>query len=138
MVARVAAWGHDVGGTIIYWAGDARKIVAKLATAGAAIRAAPRIYDKVHTAAVDAVEATASQVGGALLRWALVQGRRARAATRSGRRLDPIASAQYWLAGRLVLARVGRPFGDRLVVAVVGAAPIAPAWSNSSTLAACG
>ena len=64
-------------------------------------------------------------VGRALLSWAFAQGRRARAAERAGHRLGLIPAAQYRLADRLVLGKVRRVFGGRLVMALVGAAPIA-------------
>jgi long-chain acyl-CoA synthetase len=117
----------DVGGTIAYWGGDPKRIVGELATvAPTHFPAVPRIYEKIHTAVIDDVEQQVPLIGGALLRWALVQGRRARAAERAGRPLPPIAAMQHRLADRLVLAKVRRAFGGRLVMAIVGAAPIAP------------
>jgi long-chain acyl-CoA synthetase len=117
----------DVGGTIAYWGGDPKRIVEEIAvSAPTHFPAVPRIYEKIHTAVVDGVQAQVPLVGGALLRWALAQGRRARAAERAGRKLDPLAGAQHRLADRLVLAKVRQVFGSRLVMAVVGAAPIAP------------
>jgi len=117
----------DVGGTIAYWGGDPSRIVEELAAVEPThLPAVPRIYEKIHTAVVDGVERQVPRFGGVLLRWALAQGAQARAATRAGRQLDPIASARYWLADRLVLAKVRGVFGDRLVMAIVGAAPIAP------------
>jgi long-chain acyl-CoA synthetase len=117
----------EAGGTIAYWGGDPKQIVDELAAvAPTHFPAVPRIYEKIHTAAVDAVQEHLPRLGGPLLRWALAQGARARAATRAGRPLGPIAGARYRLADRLVLAKVRRIFGDRLVMAIVGAAPIAP------------
>jgi long-chain acyl-CoA synthetase len=117
----------DVGGTIAYWGGDPTKIAEEIAVcAPTHFPAVPRIYEKIHTAIVDAVEEKVPYVGGALLRWALAQGRKARAAERAGRRLNPIDATQYDVADRLVLRNVRRAFGPRLVMALVGAAPIAP------------
>jgi long-chain acyl-CoA synthetase len=128
VLARVAqAVTLDVGGTIAYWSGDPKRIVDDVAAiAPTHLPAVPRIYEKIHTAIVDGIEAQVPLVGGALLRWALAQGARARAAERAGRKLDPLAAAQHRLADRLVLAKVRNVFGGRLVMAVVGAAPIAP------------
>jgi long-chain acyl-CoA synthetase len=117
----------DVGGTIAYWGGDPKRIVGELATiAPTHFPAVPRIYEKIHTAVVDNIEEQVPLIGAELLRWALAQGRRARAAERAGRPLRPIAAMQHRLADRLVLAKVRRAFGGRLVMAIVGAAPIAP------------
>jgi long-chain acyl-CoA synthetase len=128
VLARVVqAVTLDVGGTIAYWSGDPKRIVDDVAAiAPTHLPAVPRIYEKIHTAVVDGIEAQVPVVGGALLRWALAQGRRARVAERAGRTLDPLAAAQHRLADRLVLAKVRHVFGGRLVMAVVGAAPIAP------------
>ena len=116
----------DVGGTIAYWGGDPKQIVNELAeVAPTHFPAVPRIYEKLHQAIVDSVEESVPLIGGQLLRWALAQGRGARAAERAGRRLNPIAAAQYVAADRLVLGKVRGAFGHRLVMALVGAAPIA-------------
>jgi long-chain acyl-CoA synthetase len=128
VLARVAqAVTLDVGGTIAYWSGDPKRIIDDLAAiAPTHLPAVPRIYEKIHTAIVDGIEARVPLFGGALLRWSLAQGRRARAAERAGATLGPLGAAQYRLADRLVLAKVRFVFGGRLVMAVVGAAPIAP------------
>ncbi len=117
----------DVGGTIAYWGGDPKRIVEELATvAPTHFPAVPRIYEKIQAAVLDGIEAQSPRFGATLLHWALVQGRGQRAATRAGRRLGPVADARYRVADRLVLARVRRVFGDRLIMAIVGAAPISP------------
>jgi len=117
----------DVGGTIVYWSGDPKAIVNELANAAPThVPAVPRIYEKIHTAVLDNIEVQVPLVGGVLLRWAVAQGRHARAAQRAGCRLTPLAALQHHVADRLVLARVRHAFGDRLVMALVGAAPIAP------------
>jgi long-chain acyl-CoA synthetase len=128
VLARVAqAVTLDVGGTIAYWSGDPKRIVEDLAAcAPTHLPAVPRIYEKIHTAAVAGVEQQVPFIGAALMRWALSQGRRANAAEHTGRRLRPISAVQYRLADRLVLAKVRGVFGGRLAMAVVGAAPIAP------------
>jgi long-chain acyl-CoA synthetase len=83
----------------------------------------PRIYEKIHTAVMSNA-AEQGPLGNVLLRWALAQGRRARTAERAGTRLGPLAAAQHRAADRLVLAKVRAVFGERLVMALVGAAPI--------------
>ncbi len=117
----------DVGGTIVYWGGDPKRILEEVAEAAPThFAAVPRVYEKIHTGVLDGIEEQVPFVGGALLRWAVAQGRHARAAERAGRRLNPIAAAQHAVADRLVLSKVRGAFGDRLVMALVGAAPIAP------------
>jgi long-chain acyl-CoA synthetase len=75
------------------------------------------------------VLATAGDAGRAqraALRWALVIGRRARAAQRLGTGPRPLGRVVHHVADRVVLARVRDVFGARLQVALTGAAPIAP------------
>jgi len=116
----------DVGGTIAYWGGDSRRIVAELAeVAPTHFPAVPRVYEKLHTAIVAGVQEQLPFGGAAALRWALAQGARARAAKRAGRRLPLLEALQFGAADRLILARVRRAFGHRLVMGLVGAAPIA-------------
>ncbi|MGA2321222.1 MAG: long-chain fatty acid--CoA ligase [Solirubrobacteraceae bacterium] len=114
----------DVGGTLSYWSGDSKKILEEVAaSAPTHFVAVPRIYEKLHTGVVVAVES-----GGLRSRvpfaWALEVGRRARAAERSGKPLGRLARARLQLADRLALAKVRALFGERLQMALVGAAPI--------------
>ncbi len=127
LARMVQAVTLDVGGTLVYWGGDPKRIVEEVAdVAPTHFPAVPRIYEKIHTAVLDGIEAQVPLVGGALLSWAVAQGRHARAAQRAGRRLDPLAAVQHRLADRLVLSKVRQAFGPRLVMALVGVAPIAP------------
>ena len=119
----------DVGGTIVYWGGDPARIVEELAAcAPTHFPAVPRIYEKMHTA----MASTASRlriplVGGAVLRWAVAQGRRARLADRApdgastGRRAPSTASPTGSCS-----ARSDACSAAGCVMAIVGAAPIAP------------
>ena len=87
VLARVAqAVTLDVGGTIAYWSGDPKLIVDDVAAiAPTHLPAVPRIYEKIHTAVVDGIEAQVplGRRRGPL-RWALAQGARARVAERAG------------------------------------------------------
>ena len=84
----------------------------------------PRIYEKVHAAVLNGV-AEQGRVKRALFRWALREGARARAAGRDGRRLGPPrrAPATGWPTGSCS-PRCAGVFGDRLAMALCGAAPI--------------
>ena len=114
----------DVGGTLVYWSGDPGKILEEVrATAPTHFVAVPRIYEKLHTGVLSAL-----QSGGPhtrlLFAWALEIGRRARRSQRAGRPLGRVARARLRVAERLALGRVRALFGGRLQMALVGAAPI--------------
>ena len=114
----------DVGGTLVYWSGDSKKILAEVAsTAPTHFVAVPRIYEKLHTGVISAVEGSGPHVR-LLFAWALEVGRRARLSERAGRPLGRLARARLQLADRLGLAKVRALFGERLHMALVGAAPI--------------
>ena len=114
----------DVGGTIAYWSGDSSKIAEELlAVAPTHFVAVPRVYEKMHTSVVSAVESAGPHVR-ALFAWALEVGRRGRTAERAGKPLGRVARARLRLADRLALAKVRGLFGERLEMALVGAAPI--------------
>ncbi len=114
----------DVGGTLAYWSGDSKKILDEVrATAPTHFVAVPRIYEKLHTGVLGAL-----QSGGPharlLFSWALEVGRRARRAERAGRPLHRVSRARLRVAERLALGKVQALFGERLQMALVGAAPI--------------
>jgi long-chain acyl-CoA synthetase len=114
----------DVGGTLAYWSGDPKKIPQEvLATAPTHFVAVPRVYEKLHTGVVSAVESTGPHAR-LLFAWALKVGRRARRAQRAGKPLGRVAQARLRLADRLALAKVQALFGEHLQMALVGAAPI--------------
>jgi long-chain acyl-CoA synthetase len=114
----------DAGGTIAYWSGDSTKIAEELlAVAPTHFVAVPRVYEKMHTSVISAVESSGPHVR-TLFAWALEVGLRARMAERAGKRPGRLARARLGLADRLALAKVRRLFGERLAMALVGAAPI--------------
>ena len=125
VLARVAqAVALSVGARVIYWGGDTGKIVDELAaTAPTHFPAVPRIYEKLHGAVLGRAS-DGPAVERALFRWALHCGSRARPAMREGRLPSLLADVQYRLADRLVLRKVRALFGQRLQLAMVGAAPI--------------
>jgi long-chain acyl-CoA synthetase len=114
----------DIGGKLVYWRGDPRRIVEEAAAAEPThYVAVPRVYEKIHTGIISAVEGRGAPAR-LLFAWALEVGRRARIAERVGRRRGPFAAARLRVADRVALARVRALFGPRLELALVGAAPI--------------
>ena len=127
VLARIAqAVTLSVGARVIYWGGDMTKIIDELPAASPThIPAVPRIYEKIHSAVTGKV-AEGRSYERIMFEWALRCGGRARAALRARRQPDLLTDIQYRVADRLVLSKVRRVFGDRLELALVGAAPIAP------------
>ncbi len=125
VLARVAqAVALSVGARVIYWSGDAAKIVDQLAATGPThFPAVPRIYEKLHGAVMGRTS-DGPPVKRALFLWALGCGKRARPALRQGMLPSLLTDLQYRLADRLVLSKVRAVFGPRLELAMVGAAPI--------------
>ncbi len=121
-VAQIVAL--DVGGTLVYWSGDPKAILEEVAASSPThFVAVPRIYEKLHTGVVSAV-AGAGPPARALFAWALEVGRRARLAERAGSSPGRLARARLRLAERVALRKVRALFGERLQMALVGAAPI--------------
>jgi long-chain acyl-CoA synthetase len=127
VLARISqAVTLSVGARVIYWGGDMSKIIDELPAASPThIPAVPRIYEKIHGAVTGRV-AEGRPYERMMFEWALRCGGGARAALRARRQPDLLIDIQYRIADRLVLSKVRRVFGDRLELALVGAAPIAP------------
>ena len=125
-LARVAQYATlEAGGTLAFWGGDPARIVDELAEVRPThFPSVPRIYEKVHSAVLNGV-AEQGRVKQALFRWAVREGGKARAASRDGASPGRLAAARHRTADRLVLSKVRGVFGDRLVIAMSGAAPIA-------------
>jgi long-chain acyl-CoA synthetase len=126
VLARVAqAVALSVGARIIYWTGDAAKIVDELAeTHPTHFPAVPRIYEKIHGVILGRLaEGPAAQ--RALFNWAIKQGASARSTLREGKLPGPLTDIQYRLADQLVLSKVRSVFGPALELGMVGAAPVA-------------
>lgn len=125
VLARVAQMVViDVGGTLVYWRGDPKRIIAEVAeTQPTHFVAVPRIYEKLHTGVISALESRGRHAR-LLFAWALEVGRRARKSERAGRTLGPLSRARLRLADGMGLAKVRALFGPSLKLALVGAAPI--------------
>lgn len=114
----------DVGGTLVYWSRDPHRILEEMAgTSPTHFVAVPRIYEKLHTGVMSAVESSGPHAR-LFFAWALEVGRRARGAERAGRPLGRLGRARLRVAERLALEKVRALFGERLQMALVGAAPI--------------
>jgi len=114
----------DVGGTLVYWSGDSAKVLDEVRScAPTHFVAVPRIYEKLHGGVLAAVESGPRATRG-MFAWALEVGRRARTMQRAGRPLGAAARLRLAAADRLGLARVRELFGERVTMALVGAAPI--------------
>jgi len=125
VLARVAQTVTiDVGGTLVYWRGDPARIAEEITQAQLThFVAVPRIYEKMHTAIISAVESR-GPLARLLFAWALEVGRRARVAERAGKSLGAMSAMRLRLADRFGLAKVRALFGPAMKLALVGAAPI--------------
>ena len=114
----------DVGGTLVFWSGDSKRIVTDLAEAQPThLPAVPRIYEKIHTAVISNMQRQ-NPARRAIFSWALAEGYRASRMRRSGGRPGALASARHSLADRVVLSKIRSVFGPRLIMGIVGAAPM--------------
>ena len=117
----------DVGGTLAFWSGDPARLLEDLAASRPThFPSVPRVFEKVHTGALAAWR-TRRRAQRALFDWALATGRRARGRRARAARVGPLA-ARAPRARRPARARprCAALFGDRLELALTGAAPIAP------------
>ena len=114
------------GGTLAFWTRDTSRLLADLAEVRPThFPSVPRVFEKVHTAALVGVEGT-SAVQQRVFRSALALGARRSSAEAAGRRLGFADRLRLPLAERLVFSKVHALFGGRLRRALTGAAPIGP------------
>ena len=121
-VTQLAVLG--AGGTLQFWGGDPARIVDELAELQPThFPAVPRIYEKIHARVLGEV-AGQGRLRRVAFRWALKEGTRFRDAARHGTPPGRLMRLRHGAADRLVLSRVRSLFGDRLVFAMCGAAPV--------------
>src|SRR5271165_604158 len=112
----------DVGGTLAFWQRDPQRLLEDIREVSPThLTSVSRVFEKIYTAASAGV--AEQPIRRAMLRWALATGREAR-------RCEPgsggwLLRRRRELADRLVLSKVRGLFGDRLRLAMSGAAPIA-------------
>ena len=125
VLARVAQFVTlSVGGTIVFWRGDPRKIVDELAEAGPThFATVPRVLEKVHTKVLASVEES-SRIKREIFKRAIAEGARSRARERAGKAPGTLDRVRHGLADKLVLSKVRGVFGPNLQMVLTGAAPI--------------
>ncbi len=113
----------DVGGTLAFWQRDPKRLLEDIREVSPThLTSVPRVFEKIFTAASAGV-AEQSALKAAIFRWSLATGREAR--RRESEPADWLLRLRHDLADRLVLSKVRGLFGDRLRLAMSGAAPIA-------------
>jgi long-chain acyl-CoA synthetase len=118
-------WTLDLGGTLIYWQRDPRRLVDDLREARPTyFSSVPRVWEKIYTAATSAM-AEQPRLKRAIFDWALDVGHRKRELERAGGTPGPLLALQHRAADRLVHAKIRALLGGRLELAVSAAAPIA-------------
>ena len=127
-LARVAQYATlEAGGTLAFWGGDPQRIVDELAEVRPThFPSVPRIYEKVHSAVLDGVAERGPRSSARCSTGRCAEGARARAPPRGRLARARRRGCATALADRLVLSKVRALFGDRLAMALCGAAPIAP------------
>jgi long-chain acyl-CoA synthetase len=113
----------DMGGTLAFWQRDPQRLLEDIREVSPThLPSVPRVFEKIFTAAV-AAGSERPALRRAIFRWAVATGREARG--REPRSPGGLLRRRYQLADRLVLSKVRGLFGDRLRLAMSGAAPIA-------------
>ena len=104
-VAQIVAL--SVGARIIYWSGDPAKIIDELReTSPTHFPAVPRIYEKLHSAALGRVARGAAGSASAVRVGAALRYQCAHGAVTGAEQPDLLTDLQYRLADRLVLSKV--------------------------------
>ncbi len=122
----VAIATFELGGTIAYYGGDVRKIIAELSEVRpTALPSVPRIFEKLHAAAMGML-AGATDAERGLLDLAINVGVEVHQRRQRGEPVDAQMQATYDAADARLFAGVRQLFGGQVRHAISGAAPIAP------------
>jgi long-chain acyl-CoA synthetase len=114
----------DVGATLAFWQRDPLKLLDDIKETGPThFPSVPRVFEKIHTAAEAGIEEQ-NRLKRALIRWSLDTGRKARRIADSGEPGSRFMRWQLEVADKIVLSKVRALFGENLVMALVGAAPM--------------
>lgn len=111
------------GAELAFWSGDRERLIEDLAELRPThYPAAPRVFEKIynHARAEFPPEEGAK---GAVFAKLLDAGRRAQDAEHAGKRRGPLLALGHGLADNEILSDVRELFGDRLRMAITGAAP---------------
>jgi acyl-CoA synthetase (AMP-forming)/AMP-acid ligase II len=84
----------------------------------------PRVYEKIHTAIVSAIDET-SGAKRRLANWSLSVGRQVSKLEESRQPVSPVLRAKHRIADRLVFAKIRKRLGGRLRTPISGGAPLA-------------
>jgi long-chain acyl-CoA synthetase len=116
--------GPYVGFTIAFLPDPLQVGDALLQVRPTALPSVPRVYEKIHTAVVAALD-DATGVKKRLGTWAMSVGRRVSAAEAAGRKPSSALRAQHAVADRLVFSKIRARLGGRLRTPISGGAPLA-------------
>jgi len=111
------------GAELAFWSGDRERLIEDLAELRPThYPAAPRVFEKIYNHA-RAEFPPEEGMKGALFSKLLDAGRKAQDAEHAGKRRGPIVALGHGLADNEILSDVRELFGDRLRMAITGAAP---------------
>jgi long-chain acyl-CoA synthetase len=116
--------GAYVGFTVAHLPDPLRVAEALTAVRPTVFPSVPRVYEKMHSAILSALEETTG-VKRRLADWALAVGRRAGALRAAGAEPSRSLRAQLAVADRLVHAKIRARLGGRLRTPISGGAPLA-------------
>ncbi len=115
--------GPYVGYTIAFLPDPLQTAEALVTLRPTVLPSVPRVYEKIHTAVVGAIDETAG-VKRRLADWSLAVGRERSSLEGAGRPLGRSLALKTRIADRLVLAKIRERLGGRLRTPISGGAPL--------------
>ena len=112
-----------VGYTIAFLPDPLRTADALLTVRPTVLPSVPRVYEKIHTAVVGAIDETTG-VKRRLADWSFGVGREVGKRQETGRAVPRVLQLKYRLADRLVFAKIRDRLGGRLRTPISGGAPL--------------